>query len=173
MSTEGVYSRDMGRGNSREGGGRLTRTSLRRAEGRTLRAPPRTALSFCGGCQRTEMAQRTRTCSLSHTLATVSLALSLSDSHLHLAGSLAALRFKYAHSIGRCVVHLGRQRHGADDIDAGTRVNLIMWNKSQAPGPAVYLFLSLLICLSIHLSSIPPPPLPPVLTGRVSSLFPY
>eukprot|EP00617_Octactis_speculum_P007109 CAMPEP_0185775072 /NCGR_PEP_ID=MMETSP1174-20130828/81139_1 /TAXON_ID=35687 /ORGANISM="Dictyocha speculum, Strain CCMP1381" /LENGTH=366 /DNA_ID=CAMNT_0028462541 /DNA_START=369 /DNA_END=1469 /DNA_ORIENTATION=+ len=39
---------------------------------------------------------------------------------------------RYIHSIGRCVVHLGRQRHGADDIGEGTRVNLIMWNKSTA-----------------------------------------
>jgi len=41
-------------------------------------------------------------------------------------------RHRYRHVIGRCVVHLGRQRHGADDIAAGTRVNLIMWNRSLA-----------------------------------------
>jgi len=41
-------------------------------------------------------------------------------------------QFQYRHEIGRCVVHRGRQRHGADDIDQGTRVNLIMWNKSLA-----------------------------------------
>jgi hypothetical protein len=28
------------------------------------------------------------------------------------------------------VVHLGAQRHGADDILAGERLNLIVWNHS-------------------------------------------
>jgi hypothetical protein len=41
-------------------------------------------------------------------------------------------RKRYKHELGRCVVHLGRQRHGADDITAGVRTNLIMWNKSMA-----------------------------------------
>mmetsp|Transcript_71269 Transcript_71269/g.200628 ORF Transcript_71269/g.200628 Transcript_71269/m.200628 type:complete len:531 (+) Transcript_71269:157-1749(+) len=41
-------------------------------------------------------------------------------------------KLKYAHQIGRCVMHLGRQRHGADDISDGCRVNLIMWNRSSA-----------------------------------------
>jgi hypothetical protein len=29
-----------------------------------------------------------------------------------------------------CVVHLGAQRHGADDITSGERLNLIVWNHS-------------------------------------------
>eukprot|EP01062_Namystynia_karyoxenos_P011196 TRINITY_DN13991_c0_g1_i2.p1 TRINITY_DN13991_c0_g1~~TRINITY_DN13991_c0_g1_i2.p1 ORF type:complete len:488 (+),score=150.41 TRINITY_DN13991_c0_g1_i2:80-1465(+) len=37
----------------------------------------------------------------------------------------------YRHEPGRCVVHLGRLRHGADDISAGERVNLIVWNRSS------------------------------------------
>jgi len=41
-------------------------------------------------------------------------------------------KLKYKHEIGRCVCHLGRQRHGADDIADGCRVNLIMWNRSTA-----------------------------------------
>ena len=36
----------------------------------------------------------------------------------------------YKHVRGRCVVHLGAQRHGADDIQAGERLNLIVWNHS-------------------------------------------
>ncbi|CAK0904087.1 unnamed protein product [Prorocentrum cordatum] len=36
--------------------------------------------------------------------------------------------FTYKHNIGRCCWHLGRQRHGADDITAGERLNLIVWN---------------------------------------------
>ena len=42
LSTEGVYSRDMGRGNSREGGG-MCRIGSRRTDGRGF-APPPTAL---------------------------------------------------------------------------------------------------------------------------------
>eukprot|EP00241_Pyramimonas_parkeae_P005798 CAMPEP_0114251380 /NCGR_PEP_ID=MMETSP0058-20121206/15239_1 /TAXON_ID=36894 /ORGANISM="Pyramimonas parkeae, CCMP726" /LENGTH=423 /DNA_ID=CAMNT_0001365177 /DNA_START=490 /DNA_END=1761 /DNA_ORIENTATION=+ len=36
----------------------------------------------------------------------------------------------YQHVKGRCVVHLGRKRHGADDITQGERRNLIIWNHS-------------------------------------------
>ena len=35
---------------------------------------------------------------------------------------------QYQHEIGRAVVHLGAQRHGADDITTGERNNLIIWN---------------------------------------------
>jgi len=35
---------------------------------------------------------------------------------------------RYHHKLGRCVVHLGAQRHGADDIESGQRRNLIIWN---------------------------------------------
>jgi len=34
----------------------------------------------------------------------------------------------YHHVKGRCVAHLGHRRHGADDITAGERLNLIIWN---------------------------------------------
>eukprot|EP00756_Hemistasia_phaeocysticola_P005843 Hpha_TRINITY_DN13527_c0_g1::TRINITY_DN13527_c0_g1_i4::g.111345::m.111345 len=37
----------------------------------------------------------------------------------------------YKHEIGRCVVHLGRRRHGADDISSGERVNMIIWNTNS------------------------------------------
>eukprot|EP00927_Polykrikos_kofoidii_P028286 TRINITY_DN24727_c0_g1_i1.p1 TRINITY_DN24727_c0_g1~~TRINITY_DN24727_c0_g1_i1.p1 ORF type:complete len:314 (-),score=34.86 TRINITY_DN24727_c0_g1_i1:339-1280(-) len=37
----------------------------------------------------------------------------------------------FQHQLGRCVWHLGRQRHGADDIASGERVNLIIWNISS------------------------------------------
>jgi hypothetical protein len=33
--------------------------------------------------------------------------------------------------VGRCVVHLGAHRHGADDIGMGERLNLIVWNHSS------------------------------------------
>ena len=36
------------------------------------------------------------------------------------------------HSIGRAVMHLGRQRHGADDLQWGERINLIVWARSSA-----------------------------------------
>jgi len=38
----------------------------------------------------------------------------------------------YNHKIGKCVVHLGRKRHGADNITEGERLNLIIWNHSIA-----------------------------------------
>merc|ERR1719191_1253304 len=37
----------------------------------------------------------------------------------------------YMHEKGTCVVHLGRKRHGADDITSGERLNLILWNHSS------------------------------------------
>jgi len=37
----------------------------------------------------------------------------------------------YQHVPGRAVLHLGRRRHGADDILSGHRVNLIMWNYNK------------------------------------------
>ena len=37
----------------------------------------------------------------------------------------------YAHKIGRCVVHLGLRRHGAQNIKTGQRYNLIMWSSSS------------------------------------------
>eukprot|EP01062_Namystynia_karyoxenos_P000277 TRINITY_DN10087_c0_g1_i1.p1 TRINITY_DN10087_c0_g1~~TRINITY_DN10087_c0_g1_i1.p1 ORF type:complete len:572 (+),score=182.14 TRINITY_DN10087_c0_g1_i1:89-1717(+) len=37
----------------------------------------------------------------------------------------------YQHQKGRCVFHLGRRRHGADDITDGERLNLIIWNHNS------------------------------------------
>eukprot|EP00931_Biecheleriopsis_adriatica_P033467 TRINITY_DN19420_c0_g1_i1.p1 TRINITY_DN19420_c0_g1~~TRINITY_DN19420_c0_g1_i1.p1 ORF type:complete len:561 (+),score=133.70 TRINITY_DN19420_c0_g1_i1:116-1798(+) len=37
----------------------------------------------------------------------------------------------YKHIKGRCVVHSGKRRHGALDIEKGERASLIMWTKSQ------------------------------------------
>jgi len=37
----------------------------------------------------------------------------------------------YKHVKGTCVCHLGRKRHGADDISTGERLNLILWNHSS------------------------------------------
>tara|TARA_B100000902_G_scaffold399435_1_gene470278 strand:+ start:1064 stop:1978 length:915 start_codon:yes stop_codon:yes gene_type:complete len=34
----------------------------------------------------------------------------------------------YFHEVGRAVMHLGSRRHGADDIEEGTRTNLVMWS---------------------------------------------
>mmetsp|Transcript_53577 Transcript_53577/g.138569 ORF Transcript_53577/g.138569 Transcript_53577/m.138569 type:complete len:369 (+) Transcript_53577:191-1297(+) len=38
----------------------------------------------------------------------------------------------YSHEKGRAVIHLGRHRHGADDIASGERVNFILWSTSSA-----------------------------------------
>mmetsp|Transcript_25810 Transcript_25810/g.47620 ORF Transcript_25810/g.47620 Transcript_25810/m.47620 type:complete len:406 (-) Transcript_25810:92-1309(-) len=40
--------------------------------------------------------------------------------------------YTYNHIRGHCLVHLGVQRHGADDITWGERLNLILWNHSSA-----------------------------------------
>jgi len=37
----------------------------------------------------------------------------------------------YSHELGRAVMHLGSRRHGADDIETGTRVNLIVWSHNS------------------------------------------
>ena len=34
--------------------------------------------------------------------------------------------------MGRAVLHLGRQRHGAEKLEAGQRLNLILWARSSA-----------------------------------------
>lgn len=39
--------------------------------------------------------------------------------------------YTYKHVKGACVCHLGRKRHGADDIASGERLNLILWNHSS------------------------------------------
>jgi hypothetical protein len=36
------------------------------------------------------------------------------------------------HTKGRAILHLGRQRHGADDIESGERMNLILWARNSA-----------------------------------------
>ncbi|GMH91664.1 hypothetical protein TrST_g13831 [Triparma strigata] len=41
-------------------------------------------------------------------------------------------KLQLQHSLGRAVLHLGRHRHGADDIASGERVNLIVWARSSA-----------------------------------------
>lgn len=41
------------------------------------------------------------------------------------------LKHTYAHQKGRAVLHLGRQRHGADNIESGERVNFILWSTSS------------------------------------------
>ncbi|KAJ1416800.1 hypothetical protein B484DRAFT_313134, partial [Ochromonadaceae sp. CCMP2298] len=38
---------------------------------------------------------------------------------------------KHKHTIGTGVLHLGRHRHGADDITSGERCNLIVWARSS------------------------------------------
>lgn len=39
--------------------------------------------------------------------------------------------YTFKHVKGRCIVHPGRLRHGADDISRGERLNLILWNHSS------------------------------------------
>lgn len=40
--------------------------------------------------------------------------------------------YRYKHVKGDCVVHLGRRRHGAEDITSGERANLIIWTHNLA-----------------------------------------
>ena len=42
------------------------------------------------------------------------------------------LRHVHAHTRGHAILHLGRQRHGADDLTSGERLNLIVWARSSA-----------------------------------------
>ncbi|CAJ1328074.1 unnamed protein product [Effrenium voratum] len=41
------------------------------------------------------------------------------------------MQYTYAHEKGRAVIHLGRHRHGADDIESGERINFILWSTSE------------------------------------------
>ena len=45
--------------------------------------------------------------------------------------SIRQVSLTYPHRIGHCIVHRGRQRHGADDIETGERINLIVWNHNS------------------------------------------
>ena len=43
-------------------------------------------------------------------------------------GSHRKFSYRHKHVKGHAVVHLGRRRHGADDLTTGERLNLIVWN---------------------------------------------
>jgi hypothetical protein len=45
---------------------------------------------------------------------------------------IAAVPGSYPHVPGHAVLHLGRQRHGADTITRGERVSLIVWARSSS-----------------------------------------
>merc|ERR1712129_384587 len=67
----------------------------------------------------------------------VCLGLEFMGAGLQFCGAIGAPGHrKHTHTIqhrkGYCVCHLGRQRHGADDITSGERLNLILWNRSSA-----------------------------------------
>jgi len=58
-------------------------------------------------------------------------------SSLQFCGMLGSPRhrresLRYHHEVGRCVVHLGMHRHGADAIESGERINLISWNRNKS-----------------------------------------
>ena len=40
--------------------------------------------------------------------------------------------YRHQHVKGHAIVHLGRRRHGADDLTSGERLNLIVWNTNLA-----------------------------------------
>lgn len=51
----------------------------------------------------------------------------LSFCGLHGAVDRRRLNFQYDHKLGRAVVHAGLHTHGADDLVAGERLNMIIW----------------------------------------------
>eukprot|EP00927_Polykrikos_kofoidii_P035619 TRINITY_DN30172_c0_g1_i1.p1 TRINITY_DN30172_c0_g1~~TRINITY_DN30172_c0_g1_i1.p1 ORF type:complete len:520 (-),score=91.39 TRINITY_DN30172_c0_g1_i1:159-1718(-) len=65
----------------------------------------------------------------------ICLGVEFSGAGLQFCGTMGAPNHRkhsltYRHVRGSCVVHLGRKRHGADDITSGERLNLILWNHS-------------------------------------------
>jgi len=67
----------------------------------------------------------------------ICLGLEFSGAGLQFCGQMGAANhrqhnYTYFHKKGQCVVHLGRKRHGADDIQSGERLNLILWNHGSA-----------------------------------------
>jgi len=66
----------------------------------------------------------------------VCLGLEFTGAGLQFCGAMGAPEhrkhtYTYQHRKGCCVCHLGRRRHGADDITLGERLNLILWNRSS------------------------------------------
>jgi hypothetical protein len=43
-----------------------------------------------------------------------------------------ATQLVHSHTMGRAILHLGRHRHGADNIASGERINLIVWARNSA-----------------------------------------
>jgi len=73
----------------------------------------------------------------SHVTFNASLGKSFTGSSLTFCGLLGAKNHRkvsvtYTHVPTRCVMHLGRMRHGADDIESGERHNLIVWCTNAA-----------------------------------------
>jgi hypothetical protein len=52
------------------------------------------------------------------------------DKHVHTAPA-AGECFDLEHKVGMGVFHVGRHRHGANDLTSGHRINLIMWCRSS------------------------------------------
>jgi len=66
----------------------------------------------------------------------VCLGIDFSGAKLQMCGLMGAPEHRkqtctYSHVIGSCLVHLGRKRHGADDVESGERLNIILWNQSS------------------------------------------
>ena len=55
----------------------------------------------------------------------------LSFCGLHGAVDRRQLSHQYTHRLGRAVMHAGLHRHGADDLESGERLNLIVWCRSS------------------------------------------
>jgi len=73
----------------------------------------------------------------SHITINVCLGKEFTGAKLHFCGKMGESNHRkfllpYQHVKGQALIHLGRQRHGACDIETGERVNLIMWSKSCA-----------------------------------------
>lgn len=63
----------------------------------------------------------------------------------------------YQHKKGTCLCHLGRHRHGADDVVSGQRRNLIIWNTNPCyRGTREYLGLRPHFFLEYNRESAPP-----------------
>ena len=48
------------------------------------------------------------------------------------SSTVRKLHHVYNHKIGKCVLHRGKHRHGADHILSGQRMNLIIWARSSS-----------------------------------------
>ena len=98
--------------------------------------------TFCVEYKAEELGDGDRNLDMHHDAAEVTLNVCLGRGVFEASGLQFCGRFgarnhrgdqlRLKHKVGQAVMHLGRHRHGADDIAKGERINLIVWARSTS-----------------------------------------